>query len=227
MTWISRNLMWFSCKMPTTFFRECSSTNHTEMTQSEHLNSITFEMIWKRLFLYYNFCFISFRTELNDKGAWTALQYADNFEPFWDFQDNVERIIEDDVTCDEFIERYEKIYKPVIILGCQKQWKANEKWTMARLAKKYRNQKFKCGEDNEGYSVKMKMKYYVDYMRTTKDDSPLYIFDSGFGEVRVFLFSCHWISQNFNVPFCVFAASSPQEAVRRLHNTKVFPRRFI
>lgn len=57
--------------------------------------------------------------ELNDRGAWTAHNYIDKFEPFWKFDDNVERINEDEVSCEEFIERFEKLYKPVVIENSQ------------------------------------------------------------------------------------------------------------
>ena len=96
--------------------------------------------------------------------------------------DTVPRIHVNDFTEEEFIEHYEKPYKVVTIRGCTDHWQASFKWSLERLGKKYRNQKFKCGEDDEGYSVKLKMKYYLDYLRSTDDDSPLYVFDSGYGD---------------------------------------------
>nr|ALS04439.1 bifunctional aminoacyl-tRNA synthetase [Acartia pacifica] len=123
------------------------------------------------------------RPELSSQDHWIQYRLSETFDLSWDsVNDTVDRIHAADVSAEEFIEKYERPYKVVSILGCQDEWQAKYKWTLERLGKKYRNQKFKCGEDDEGYSVKLKMKYYLDYLKLTIDDSPLYVFDSGYGD---------------------------------------------
>ncbi|GFS01455.1 bifunctional arginine demethylase and lysyl-hydroxylase JMJD6 [Elysia marginata] len=124
------------------------------------------------------------RPELHrESNGWYAQRYAETFDVRHEVvQDNVERVDASKLSLEEFRRQFERTYTPVVLTNCQKDWAATYKWTPRRLAKKYRNQRFKCGEDDEGYSVKIKLKYFEDYMQHTKDDSPLYIFDSNYGE---------------------------------------------
>lgn len=119
---------------------------------------------------------------------WRSLQLAKSFSldlaeiAKRDFLDRV------NVKCvdkQEFIDNYERLFKPVVLTNVTNSWPARNNWTLEYFAEKYRNERFKCGEDDYGYNVKMKMKYFIHYMKTNCDDSPLYIFDGNFGEVNI------------------------------------------
>jgi histone arginine demethylase JMJD6 len=45
-------------------------------------------------------------------------------------RDSLERVSASTLSTEEFIERYEKEYKPVIITDAQARWPATEKWTL-------------------------------------------------------------------------------------------------
>jgi len=50
--------------------------------------------------------------------------------------DSLQRINVNEVTNGEFIERFEKPYLPVVLIGDQDGWQARHKWTLKRLGKK-------------------------------------------------------------------------------------------
>mmetsp|Transcript_19658 Transcript_19658/g.28897 ORF Transcript_19658/g.28897 Transcript_19658/m.28897 type:complete len:449 (-) Transcript_19658:331-1677(-) len=124
---------------------------------------------------------------------------AKKCESFTPFEDNSQATLPDcdiplvaetlDLPVQDFIDKMERKSLPSIIRGIPNanSWPAVEKWkldTIASdpdLAERY----FKVGEDDDGKSVKLKLRHFMRYTRDTKDDSPLYIFDSAFDEDRV------------------------------------------
>lgn len=119
------------------------------------------------------------------------MNYAKNFDLNLNSvasRDTLQRIDVRSFSHARFIENFEKPLLPVVLVNVTEKWRAQEKWTLDYFLKNYRNERFKCGEDDYGYNVKMKMKYFIHYMRNNCDDSPLYVFDGNFGEVILTLF---------------------------------------
>ena len=80
----------------------------------------------------------------------------------------------------DFILKYEKTQTPVLIHNSTNDWTAKESWNFKELYDRFKDSKVKVGEDDDGYKLKMKFKYFMEYMNKNKDDSPLYLFESSF-----------------------------------------------
>ena len=98
----------------------------------------------------------------------------------------IDRISSNHLSVQDFINCYESKNIPLIISDIPKNdnwlsWtEVNNSWSIENLKNNYGDQVFKCGEDDDGYPIKVKMKYYMKYVQNTKADSPLYVFDSKF-----------------------------------------------
>ena len=67
-----------------------------------------------------------------------------------------------------------------------KPWPALRRWSLSNLATDphLRSRPLKCGEDDDGYTIRVKLRHFLKYLHQNKDDSPLYIFDATFDEDR-------------------------------------------
>lgn len=100
------------------------------------------------------------------------------------------------LTPQQFADDYEAKKVPVVIRNIPNgfdggkeapAWIATTRWGFFNLENdpELRERPFKCGEDDDGNSIKIKMKHFLKYLQNNKDDSPLYIFDSAFEDDRV------------------------------------------
>ncbi len=71
------------------------------------------------------------RPELKTKEMWYEKKYFENFDLRWEsVNDTVERIDVGGVSPEEFIEKYEKPFRPVAITGAMNEWQARHKWKL-------------------------------------------------------------------------------------------------
>ena len=94
------------------------------------------------------------------------------------FRDTIERVNVDEVSMEEFLERYERGSKPVIITGVAERWPARREWQIEQLLQQYGTGRFKIGESDSGRKLRVTMSEFIEYMFGNKDDSPLYLFES-------------------------------------------------
>lgn len=87
------------------------------------------------------------------------------------------------LTAEQFVEKFEAQGKPCVLSGVQSESRAL--YSFAKLRRAYGSRLFKVGEDDEGYKVKLKLKYFLKYLAANTDDSPLYVFDATFDDDEV------------------------------------------
>lgn len=77
-------------------------------------------------------------------------------------------------------------------------WKALDKWQLQALAQdeSLLSRRFKCGEDDDGDNIRVRLAHFLQYLQHNRDDSPLYIFDSGFDDDK----TAKSILEDYQVP---------------------------
>jgi hypothetical protein len=89
--------------------------------------------------------------------------------------DDIERVDAEAISEAQFADTYERGSRPVIVRGLTSSWPAvcEGRWSLESLLVEYGQDRFKVGEDDDGYAVYVKLKHFVRYCLETADDSPL------------------------------------------------------
>jgi len=112
-------------------------------------------------------------------------------------KDNIQRVDCSLITIEDFKKRFDDVGVPCIITGCMdEKWGYEKNWTWKAFLNKYRKTPMKIAEDDNEKKIKIPIEKYYKYLLHQRDDSPLYMFQSGFNELE----GTSDIIENYKVP---------------------------
>lgn len=125
------------------------------------------------------------RSDLKLESSWQKQGFASHV---FDVRplDNVPRVRCRDLTTEDFLDRFERPYRPCLISHTPNDegWVEDSKWSFDALERDFGQCRFRVGDDDDGHHVKMSLRWFMRYLREQRDDSPMYIFDDDFGDKR-------------------------------------------
>ena len=110
----------------------------------------------------------------------------------WLERSTVERRSVESLSCEEFVERYERPGVPVIITGCVTQWPAFTEWTAARLEERFGDVSFRVSATRDE-----RLRDFLAYARSAvpaSEERPAYLFDKAFAA------KCPAMRDEFEIP---------------------------
>eukprot|EP01114_Cavostelium_apophysatum_P016095 TRINITY_DN4520_c0_g1_i2.p1 TRINITY_DN4520_c0_g1~~TRINITY_DN4520_c0_g1_i2.p1 ORF type:complete len:162 (-),score=31.64 TRINITY_DN4520_c0_g1_i2:95-580(-) len=93
----------------------------------------------------------------------------------------IDRLHVNELTKQDFVDKYDVPCKPVMLKGITDNWTANSNWTKESLKEKYGSVEFRISH-RENQRVCLKLDDYMRYSDLQHDEIPLYVFDAVFGE---------------------------------------------
>ncbi|CAJ1330281.1 unnamed protein product [Effrenium voratum] len=90
----------------------------------------------------------------------------------------IPRVKYGDITPEWFFKEVACKAQPIIVEDCCSHWPAMDRWSIDALDERFRHVPFKVAKDDNGKKLRMKFKYFADYIRNQKDDNPLYLFET-------------------------------------------------
>ena len=130
---------------------------------------------------------------------WNKSKYSETKiceQLFSQCEDTIDRVNVSDFTISEFLQNYQQGNKPVIIKNIVKKWNDPSFWNWDKFYKSFKKTKFKIGEDDDEKTVRTQLKYFFEYMKKNKDDSPLYLFEKDIGDKKEY----RPILKNYSIP---------------------------